>query len=100
MTNDLGDVMAAQLRQDALTQSRRGDIELAQHLVSACAAAWQQQRWHQEQEKEWEGHLKSLQQCICELLIKNQNLRDSLMSATQLQCKEPEDEYDRNVKRN
>jgi hypothetical protein len=57
--------MGAQQRQYPLTQSPPGDIEPAQSL-----------------EKEWEGHLRNLQQCICELLIKNQQLRVSLMSAT------------------
>jgi hypothetical protein len=74
--------MGAQQRQYPLTQSPPGDIEPAQSLACVSAAGWQQQRWRQEQEKEWEGHLRNLQQCICELLIKNQQLRVSLMSAT------------------
>jgi hypothetical protein len=60
---------------------------------------WQQQKWRQEQEKEWESHLTSLQQCICELLVKNQKLRDSLMSAKE-RNEELGDGYDQNIRRN
>jgi hypothetical protein len=76
MTRDLGDVMAAQLRQDFLTESRPRNIERAKNLIST-SAEWQQQKWHQQQERQWEGRLNDLQQCIGELLIKNQRLRES-----------------------
>ncbi len=74
--------MTAQLRQDPLTQSPAGDVGPAHGPTYASATRWRQQKWGQEQEKEWEGHLQSLQQCICELLIKNQQLRASLESTT------------------
>jgi len=32
--------------------------------------------------EEWQDHLRSLQQWVCELLIKNQELRMALESAT------------------
>jgi hypothetical protein len=57
-------------------------------LTNASAAGWWQQQWHKEQEREWENRLSDLRQCICELLIKNQQLRDSLTSATCHQSKE------------
>jgi hypothetical protein len=60
---------------------------------------WQQQKWRQEQEKEWESHLTSLQQCICELLVKNQKLRDSLTSAKERNEKFG-DGYDQNMRSN
>lgn len=34
-----------------------------------------------EQEKHWSRNLQSLQECICELLIKNQELRMSLLQS-------------------
>lgn len=69
--------MAAQLRQNCLTESAPRNIERAKHLISTSAAGWQQQKWYQQQERQWEGRLNDLQQCICELLIKDQQLRES-----------------------
>jgi hypothetical protein len=63
------------VRQMMITQSAPGNIERAQRLTSASAAGWQQRNWQREQEKEWEDHLRNLQQCIGELLIKNQQLQ-------------------------
>jgi hypothetical protein len=73
--------MANRLPQDPLSQSSPADVEWAQGFSSA-AAGWRQQVWHKKQEREWESHLRNLQQCIGELLIKNQQLRESLGSAT------------------
>lgn len=89
--------MAANQRQDRPTQSAPRNIESAQHFASV--AGWQQLKWRQEQEREWEGHLKSLQQCIGELLIKNQWLRTPLLSTTNHRM-EVANEYDNNVARN
>jgi hypothetical protein len=33
------------------------------------------------QEDSWQGRLRGLEQCLCELLMENQRLRMSLMSA-------------------
>lgn len=74
--------MADQLWQDPLTQWSSDVMQPSQRLTGACTSAWQRQKWHLEQERQWEGHLRDLQQCICELLIKNQQLRGSLMSPT------------------
>jgi hypothetical protein len=54
------------------------DVRFGQGLTNASIAGWRQQKWHQELEQEWEGRLSELQQCICELMIKNQQLRESL----------------------
>jgi hypothetical protein len=72
--------MAAQIRHDAFTQPRSRIIDPSHSLASASAAGLRQQKWRQEQEKEWDRHLQKLQQCICDLLIKNQQLRESLES--------------------
>jgi hypothetical protein len=73
-----GGFMAGQLRQETLTQSAPGDDEPECGSMSTYATRWREQKWQQEQEKQWECHLSNLQQCVCELLIKNQQLRESL----------------------
>jgi len=90
--------MTDQRQQDPRTQSPPGGIERAQSLAGA-SAEWQRQKWHHKQEKEWEGNLRSLQQCICELLIKNQQLRESLMLTTNHQGQEFAAENDQSVAR-
>lgn len=69
--------MAAQLPQTFLIQSPPRNIERAKNLINTSAAGWRQQKWYQQQERQWEGRLDDLQQCIRELLIKNQQLRES-----------------------
>ena len=45
----------------------------------------------QEQEEDWRRSVHSLQECICELLIRNQELRISLLdSATNHKSAEPD----------
>jgi len=92
--------MAANQRQDRPTRSAPSNIESAQHFANASVAGWQQLRWRQEQEREWEGHLRSLQQCIGELLIKNPWLRTPLQSTINHRYKEADNEFDSNVARN
>ena len=74
--------MAANQRQDRQAQSASNNIKSAQHFTRASVTGWQQLKWRREQEREWEGHLRSLQQCIGELIIKNQRLRTPLPSTT------------------
>jgi hypothetical protein len=71
--------MAAHQRQDRPAQSASGNIQPARGLTSA---GWQQLKWRQEQEREWEGNLRSLQQCIGELLITSRELGTPLPSTT------------------
>lgn len=92
--------MAVQHRQDHPTHLAHCDSGRMQGLTGASVVAWQQQKWRQEQEKEWDSHLRSLQQCICELLIKNQKLRDSLTSAKSRNSEALGNELDQNVTRN
>jgi hypothetical protein len=91
--------MAVQQRQDHQSPSPHCDLGRRQSPTSTSVAVWQQQKWRQEQEKEWESHLTSLQQCICELLVKNQKLRDSLTSAKERNEKLG-DGYDQNMRSN
>jgi hypothetical protein len=91
--------MTDQQSQKPLAQSSSSDIEPGNGLAGAPAAGQRQGEWDRGQEKEWECRLRDLQDCICELLIKNQQLRWLLESATNHQCKELADEYDQNIPR-
>jgi hypothetical protein len=68
--------MTDQQRPELLPQSSSSDI--APSPVRASGAGWQQEKWNEGQEKEWEARLRNLEQYICELLIKNQQLRELL----------------------
>jgi hypothetical protein len=69
-----GGFMSNQQRQES-TQSPHTNFEPAWGLTTASVAGRQQETVDKGQEKEWEAHLRNLQQLICELLIKNQQLR-------------------------
>ena len=92
--------MAAHQRQDRRTQSAPRNIGRAQQFTSGSVAGWQQLKWRQEQEREWEGHLRSLQQCIGELLLANRELRTPLASTTNHRYREPVNEYEHSIARN
>lgn len=91
--------MTDQLRQGSLTESYPDHVGAGQGLTHASVAGWRQQKWHQELEREWEGRLSDLRQCICELLIKNQQLRESVESATNHRHQELDNECDQSVGR-
>ena len=52
-----------------------------QRLTGAPDAGWPHEQPYQRREEEWQDRLRSLQQRICELLLKNQQLRMLLESA-------------------
>src|SRR3954467_458348 len=79
-TNPPGGVMTEQPLQDPLVEPPPRDAVPVQDLTNASAAEWRQHKWNKEQEREWESRLSELRQCICELLITNQQLRESLTS--------------------
>jgi hypothetical protein len=72
--------MVSELRREDFGPSSPGGVDRLQGL-RAVTAGWRQQRWHKKQEIEWEHHLRNLQQCVADLLLKNQLLRNSLTSA-------------------
>jgi hypothetical protein len=75
----IGDVMAALETQDHCAHLRAGAIAPGNQLIDACIAG----AWHEEPEpgpEEWRSRMRTLQQYVCELLIKNQQLRMSLES--------------------
>lgn len=71
--------MAAHHREDRPAQSAAGNVGLARHVTRASGGAgWQQMKWRQEQERQWEGYLRSLQQCIGELLLTKSRAQNSV----------------------
>jgi hypothetical protein len=83
-----------------IANSNRGGGFQYLELTRASGAGWHQLKWRQEQEREWEGNLRSLQQCIGELLITSRELRNPPPSTTNHRYREPDNEYDSNVARN
>src|SRR5439155_11589179 len=57
----LGDSMTDQQCREPSTQSSPSDSEPAQGLTSASASGWQQDKWSQGQETEYESRLRNLQ---------------------------------------
>jgi hypothetical protein len=92
--------MASHQRPDRPMQSAPRNIEREQQFTSGSVAGWQQLKWRREQEREWEGNLRSLQRCIGELLITSRELRNPPPSTTNHRYREPDNEYDSNVARN
>ncbi len=63
----------------------------AQHQIDAVEPRMQYEGQVQELEEDWRRSLHSLQECICELLIQNQQLRITLQdSETNHKSAEPD----------
>ena len=77
------DLMTAQPPQEHFEQSRRGAISTVQHLTSSPFASGLHGDPCQSPEEGLQEQLRRLQQCIRELLIKNQKLRMLLESASE-----------------
>jgi CRISPR/Cas system CSM-associated protein Csm2 small subunit len=90
--------MTNQQRHRPVTQSSSTDIEPAGNPFDS-AAVCQQEKRNRMPEKEYDDRLKSMQQFICELLIKNQQLRWLLDSSTNRQYQEPADDQSEDVAR-
>jgi hypothetical protein len=80
--------MAAQPYQEPFAQAHAGTLEPVQRLRSASVAGRRHEQPDQRVEEQWHERLRSLQRCICELLIKNQQLRMALESTTNHQARE------------
>jgi hypothetical protein len=59
-----------------------GYTALAQRQIDAVEASMQYEEPGREREEDWRRSLHSLQECICELLIRNQELRMSLLDSS------------------
>jgi hypothetical protein len=79
MTISIGDVMSTDQRQKPIGKANAGSItpgRLSRYVVSES-----QGKELEAGQEEWRDRLRSLEQWICELLIKNQQLRMALESA-------------------
>ncbi len=83
VTIRIGDVMAAQMRQEHLAQANSGAIALEQSTERALTERRGHEEWMQRVDEAWQGHLETLQQYVCELLLKNQQLRMALTAANE-----------------
>ena len=81
MTICIGDVVAAQQRQHPFAQTLAGPLAPVERVTSATVQGSRAEQPEKAADEEWRERLKSLQQLICELLIKNQQLRSVLESA-------------------
>lgn len=81
VTIRIGDVMAIQRRREHFAQTNSGAITPEQSTERAFIERHGHEEWKQRIEASWQGHLETLQQCVCELLLKNQQLRMALMAA-------------------
>jgi hypothetical protein len=86
VTIRIGDVMAAQKREEHFAQTDSGVIAPEPGTKKALLEIRGHEEWKQKLEEDWLGSLKTLQQCVCELLLKNQQLRMALMEATSQNC--------------
>jgi len=79
-TIGIGDVMASQRHQEHFAHAAPGVVS-EQSKDGALSERRGHEEWTQRLEEAWQGHLDTLQQCVCELLHKNQQLRMPLMAA-------------------
>jgi hypothetical protein len=80
--------MATQQYQEPFVHAHAETIEPVQDLRNASVAGLRHEEPDHGLEAEWPERLRSLQRCICELLIKNQELRMALASTTNYQARE------------
>jgi hypothetical protein len=84
---------------EALARPSPREIEAARGAKGASAVGSAQAECEQELDKGHEANLRNLQQYICELLIKNQQLRSLLKSATNHHYKDLFDDEDQILER-
>lgn len=80
-TIGIGDVIASQRHQEHFAHTAPGVHGCAQSKDEAHSEMHGHEEWTQRLEEAWQGHLNTLQQCVCELLHKNQQLRMALTAA-------------------
>jgi hypothetical protein len=76
----IGEVMATQRRQGHFAQTNSEAIATEQNTDRAHIERHGHEEWTQRIDEAWQGHLEILQQCLCELLLKNQQLRMALIA--------------------
>jgi hypothetical protein len=80
--------MATQQYQEPFTQAHASTIGPVQRLRGASVAGLRYEQADLGLEEEWYERLRSLQRCVCELLLKNQQLRMALESTTNHRAEE------------
>ena len=82
-TIGVGDVEASQRRQEHFAQTNSEAVTPEQNTERAHIESRGHEEWAQRIEEAWQGHIETLQQYLCELLVKNQQLRMALMAANE-----------------
>lgn len=77
----IGDVMTSHQCQEPFAQLPAGTVAREQRSKSASTERQWSEQWRLRIEEDSQHRLEALQQCVCELLIRNQQLRMAL-SAT------------------
>ena len=80
----IGDVADAQKHGGHITQITQmssGVISPGPRAKGELSERCRHEEWKQQIEEDWQSHFERLQQCVCELLLKNQQLRMALMAA-------------------
>jgi len=80
----IGGVVDAQKHRERfrqLTQANLGAISPEQGTKRAFGERRRHEEWEQRIEEGWQSQFERLQQYVCELLLKNQQLRMALMAA-------------------
>lgn len=78
--------MATRQRQEPVSQTPAdGSVLFEQSSQKASNEKGRHEQWERSIEEDWQRHLETLQQYICELLIKNQCLRMGLIAGDQPQ---------------
>ena len=76
-----GDMAASHKAQEHFAHTSSGTIVKKQDTERTLAERRGHEEWTQGIEQAWQGHLDTLQECVCQLLVKNQQLRMALTTA-------------------
>ena len=79
----VGHKIGTERRQEHFARTNSGSTEHGQRTGKAVFESHGHEEWQRGIEGAWQGHLETLQQCVCELLQKNQQLRMALMVANE-----------------
>ena len=74
--------MATYRWQALLSQAHTGSVTQIQQLKNVNTESPKHEQWKDKIDEEWQGHLDTLQRYVCDLLIKNRQLRMTLMAGT------------------
>lgn len=80
--------VSAEIDQEHIAQLASDPLAREQSMNEARSDKHGHDEWTQRLDEAWQGHLDTLQQCVCELLHKNQQLRMALAANGQGQQRE------------